>query len=143
MRRIAAFAALCLFAACGPNKAFRVQYPVGKPPQIDPIEKTDKYRLAFVEFDDQGEMFERGQLAQVLDMISEARRDAAKIAAASGKDADTLVVTFVHAWKITLRRNRVTLAVSGTCSPPCRTSSTAPRWESSLAGAASRSPSPV
>jgi|GEM_PF-3097774 len=97
--RLAYLLPLLLAASCTANKAYRVKYPAGKPPAIDPVETASGYRLAFIEFDDQGEMFERGQLTQALDAIAAARRDAAQIAARTGRPAELAVFAFVHGWK--------------------------------------------
>ena len=93
MKIITLAAILALLPACT-NHAFRVHYPPGKPAAVDPPESGElpvkdcdenqqsgagKFRLAFIEFDDQGEMFERRQLINALQMIADAKGEAARI----------------------------------------------------------------
>jgi pimeloyl-ACP methyl ester carboxylesterase len=104
---VPAVIAALLLSACVPNQAWRIHYMPGQPPAIDPplFEQasiadcdshprsgTSAYRLAFVEFDDRGEFFERSQLEQALRLIRQVKETAsAKYPAA--------VVLFVHGWK--------------------------------------------
>lgn len=57
--------------------------------------KARNFRLAIVEFDDQGRCYEREQLDKVSDAIEQMRE--------SGKDA--IVLAFVHGWKHDARSN--------------------------------------
>jgi hypothetical protein len=95
--------AAALLSACVPNRAWRIHYAPGYRPAVDPplfeVVSTNckgpgsaSYRLAFVEFDDRGEFFERDQLNQALRTIREAKEIASK------KDP-AAVVLFVHGWK--------------------------------------------
>lgn len=93
-----------LLSACVPNRAWRIHYSQGHPPAVDPplfevvatnchgIEGSAAYRLAFVEFDDRGELFEREQLDMALKPVRDAKKTATE------KDPVT-VVLFVHGWK--------------------------------------------
>jgi pimeloyl-ACP methyl ester carboxylesterase len=65
--------------------------------QFEPIETNNndpwRYRLAFIEFDDRGEMFKRAQLDRAVREIAKARADA-KV---QGRRA--VLAVFVHGWK--------------------------------------------
>jgi hypothetical protein len=110
MIRLAQLLVIALLAtSCVGNKAYRVTYKPDGSPIIDATksEKLPKkefdccenpelefaYRLAFVEFDDRGEMFARGQLQQVVREIREVKRKAGQ----AGTNA--VVAVFVHGWK--------------------------------------------
>ncbi len=93
-----------VLSGCVPNRAWRVHYTPGQPPAIDPpLFRTvstkchgkyvsSAYHLAFIEFDERGEFFERGQLEQALQLIREAKSQATEASPAT-------VVLFVHGWK--------------------------------------------
>jgi hypothetical protein len=107
----------CAFfcTACVPNKAYRIAYPAGQPAQVNPPlyeQETvsdcgqnsqpgkEPYHLAFIEFDDRGEMFDRRQLANALQMIRDAKAAAAKMPLNSqGLQPQAVVFTFIHGWK--------------------------------------------
>ncbi|MEP6715597.1 MAG: hypothetical protein ABJC09_08475, partial [Terriglobia bacterium] len=106
---VAVFLAALLLTACVPNKAWRIHYTPGQPPAIDPplfeLASTvdcretpapsalpSAYRLAFIEFDDRGEFFDRGQLTQALQTIAEVKGRASASHPAA-------VVLFVHGWQ--------------------------------------------
>jgi hypothetical protein len=126
--------ALCALSGCVPNKAYRVHYDKHGQATVDPVlseeikgrqfdPPTDSrefldtpwpYQLAFIEFDDRGEMFEREQLKQVLKVIQELKnkaaqqtQDARKEAQSKGvacpegdyPDLQPVVAVFVHGWK--------------------------------------------
>ena len=112
MTRFAVLVALaCSAAACVPNKMYRTS---GNPQDPDPSKRyfaeeslttrqiepwqSDQtswpYRLAFVEFDDRGEMFKRAQLNRAVAEILRAREDSRRLNGGSA----TLVL-FVHGWK--------------------------------------------
>lgn len=101
-----------LAAGCVPNKIYRtVDRPTANDPrsfisyeqlttrQFDPTETNDeghppwRYRLAFIEFDDRGEMFKRRQLDRAVEEIAKARADARS----QGRRA--ILALFVHGWK--------------------------------------------
>lgn len=132
--QIALLIALCAVSGCVGNKAYRVHYDKPGPPRVDPVfseeilgrqfdpptdkpeflEKRWPYRLAFIEFDDRGEMFDRKQLEQVLDTIQEIKNSAAQQTQNARKEAQSngvacpkeenpdlqpVVAVFVHGWK--------------------------------------------
>jgi pimeloyl-ACP methyl ester carboxylesterase len=100
--RIVALALLAaLSSSCVANHAYHAAGEVhreeltGK--QFDPLRPdianhVSRYRLSFIEFDDRGELFKRGQLETALKEIDKARMDAAP-------DDHPLVVVFIHGWK--------------------------------------------
>jgi hypothetical protein len=76
--------------------------------EFDPRQRNNRaswpYHLAFVEFDERGELFDRGQLDRALRTITAARDRAADSTAARSRRGDTAavrptVVLFVHGWK--------------------------------------------
>lgn len=63
-------------------------------PSCQPIfypEGERKYYLGFVEFDDFGELYDRGQLNKVMTMIQNAKK--------ASKNNNAIVITFIHGWK--------------------------------------------
>jgi len=102
--RVLAIAALTVFsiAACAPFQQYRTVYPaVCDSPTPAPSEECEKhalqrlptkhgshYLLGFIEFDDQGQLWDRKQMTDVLGAI---QRDAGT--------KEMLVVVFVHGWK--------------------------------------------
>jgi hypothetical protein len=100
--RILALALLAALASnCVANRAYHAAGEVhheeltGK--QFDPLRpdianEVSRYRLSFIEFDDRGELFKRGQLETALKAIDKARTDAAP-------DDHPLVVVYIHGWK--------------------------------------------
>jgi hypothetical protein len=110
MTRLAQLLVLVLLAtSCVKNRAYRVTYKPDGAPVIEQtrVEKLPKkefdccenpelefpYRLAFVEFDDRGELFARGQLQQAVREIRAAKRKA------SETQTDAVIAVFVHGWK--------------------------------------------
>ena len=126
--------ALCAVSGCVPNKAYHVSYDKHGQAVVEPVRSeeilgrqfdppTDRpefldkrwpYRLAFIEFDERGEMFERRQLDQVLTAIQDARNMAAQQSQDARKEAQSnggacadddysplqpVVAVFVHGWK--------------------------------------------
>jgi hypothetical protein len=115
--------ALAVTPACVGNKAYRTQTPVLhetlQTRQFDPTQDDDAewpFTMAFIEFDDRGEMFSRTQLERATAEIAAAKTVAAqqsgeirKRIAAAGLDlcerrpelcvANPVVVVFVHGWK--------------------------------------------
>jgi hypothetical protein len=110
MRRITGFATACRVAAlsvvvvaltaCTPNVAYRTDYKpcVSSQPlaecataALQEYAATDdaelQYALGFVEFDEQGQLYDRGQMQAVLDYVS-------RVAAHD----DLLMTVFVHGW---------------------------------------------
>ncbi|EAR20680.1 alpha/beta hydrolase [Nitrococcus mobilis] len=98
---ITALAILAL-SGCSPLKEYRTVYPAvcvsatQRPSpecaahalQQLPTAKGNHYLLGFIEFDDQGQLWDRKQMADVVD----------KLAGEAGKK-DLLMVVFVHGWK--------------------------------------------
>ncbi|MGB5464932.1 MAG: esterase [Sedimenticolaceae bacterium] len=96
------FAALAV-SACAPHKIYRTDYSlcVSDDPETecashalqanrDTANPDKDYVLALIEFDDQGQLFDRRQMRAVLDHLFEL---------ASPEDQDLLMVVFVHGWK--------------------------------------------
>lgn len=99
-----------LLCGCVANRAWRIHYLPGRPPAIDPTLFADAttsdcrgphapvsgessaYHLSFIEFDDRGEFFERGQLEQALQTIRQVKEEASA-------EYPLAVVLFVHGWK--------------------------------------------
>ncbi len=89
-------------AACAPLTQYRTNYALCATPLpvsetcerhslqrvTDPEHASPGYYLSFVEFDDQGQLFDRRQMQAAVDQLSEV---AAK--------EDLLMVVFVHGWK--------------------------------------------
>jgi pimeloyl-ACP methyl ester carboxylesterase len=69
------------------------EFDPAKAADTNEAEKRWPYRLAFVEFDDRGEMFDRKQLEQAVDAITNAKRDAQSLG------RPPIVAVFVHGWK--------------------------------------------
>jgi pimeloyl-ACP methyl ester carboxylesterase len=100
-------------ASCVPNKAYRIAYPAGKPPQVDPPKfempppedcgqnrgPGKPYTLAFIEFDDRGELFDRRQLTNAVQAIRDAKAAAAGMSPSAGQTPHASVFTFIHGWK--------------------------------------------
>lgn len=93
-------AALCL-GACAPHQIYRPDTTVCTKPDPqrdcqnsalqdyrDPANPDAAYLLGFIEFDDQGQLWSRQQM---LDVVNEVHRRAA--------NSDLLMVAFVHGWK--------------------------------------------
>jgi len=115
--------AALLATGCVGNEAYRLTKPVLHESltsnEIDETVVDDTpwpYKMAFIEFDDRGEMFHRSELSATIAAIESAKRTAAESTArvtamVSGARLDTcqtrpdlcepgpLVVTFVHGWK--------------------------------------------
>ena len=89
-----------ILIGCTPNEAYRTALPAscatancGDAPDTF-IEKHDGYDLAFVEFTERGNVFDRERMNQVLDYVAEqARYDP------SDPDRGVFTVVFVHGWK--------------------------------------------
>ena len=90
-------------SACTPHQIYRTDYSlcVNEKPEANCIahalqayrdieDNAQGYELAFIEFDDQGQLFDRRQMKGVLDHIAEL---------SSREDEDLLIVVFVHGWK--------------------------------------------
>lgn len=100
-RLVPLIVAACICASCVGNKAYRLKQSVFHEElltqQFDPtntgvFDRKWPYDLAFVEFDDRGEMFDRTQLDRA---VQEIRR--VKSAAVAG--VRPVVALFVHGWK--------------------------------------------
>lgn len=101
LTRIAPLLCLLLFAGCAPFKQYRTQYDLCINPgaefspncapnalqQLPSVNGDANYLLGFVEFDDQGQLWDRRQMWAVMD----------KFATASAQQ-DLLMVVFVHGW---------------------------------------------
>lgn len=96
------FAAIAV-SACAPHQIYRTDYSLcvsDKPETKCGSHALQAYRnvanpeqdyvLNFVEFDDQGQLFDRRQMRKVLDHLFEL---------ASPEDENLLIVVFVHGWK--------------------------------------------
>ena len=90
-----------LSSSCVANRSYHAAAEIHREEltgrQFDPLEpaiagKVSRYRLSFIEFDDRGELFKRGQLPTALDEIDKAKRDAAP-------GDHPLIVVFIHGWK--------------------------------------------
>ena len=107
-----ALATALLTTACVPNKLYRPGQQEGGPyrpekdffrheqlqtRQFEPTEVNDAenvwpYRIAFIEFDDRGELFRRAQLTRAVEEI-------ATMKAAVPVGGHSIVALFVHGWK--------------------------------------------
>jgi hypothetical protein len=99
---VAVLLAACLSASCVANRAYRLQQSVySEQLRTEEFDRTNTsalgqswpYRMAFVEFDDQGELFHRPQLDAALGEIARTK------AAARAAGVNPVVVLFVHGWK--------------------------------------------
>lgn len=92
-----------LVSACAPHKMYRTDYSlcVSDEPETacklnalqeyrDAENSEQSYVLGFIEFDDQGQVFDRHQMHKVLEYLNEL---------ASREDESMLTVVFVHGWK--------------------------------------------
>jgi hypothetical protein len=92
------FAGLVLIG-CTPNEAYRTAEPVACAERCDAspdtvIEQHEGYDLAFVEFTERGNVFDRNRMQQVVDYVAErARYDP------SDPDRGVVTIVFVHGWK--------------------------------------------
>jgi hypothetical protein len=90
-----------VFAGCTPHKLYRTdnEICVSSKPEVecqdralqvlkDPARPDAGYLLGFIEFDDQGQVFERKQMDAVLTTLNE-----------QAASQDLLMVVFVHGWK--------------------------------------------
>ena len=105
--RLASVALCCLLSiagamliGCTPNEAYRTALPANcaKPDCGDApdtfIEKHDGYDLAYVEFTERGNVFDRARMKQVVDHVAaQARYDP------SNPDRGVFTIVFVHGWK--------------------------------------------
>ncbi len=99
------------FVSCHvPLQSYRVQHPAIEvpPPSIAPVEAASTKLpekdcvdprspicLAFIEIDDMGELFDKGELDTTLHLI----RQANDLAKTEPGQSDPIVITFVHGWK--------------------------------------------
>ena len=104
IRLLLAAALLLPLMGCQPLQPYRLQHPaieVPPPPlegsaipqattAIDCVAASAPICLAFIEVDDMGELWAKGELDTALSVIRRANTDA---------HADPLVLTFVHGWK--------------------------------------------
>jgi hypothetical protein len=84
MRKILIATLLVGLTACVHNKQYRTPVSV-----FPPIPGETQYTLAFIEFDDMGEFWDRTQMNEALKTIKETKE----------KTGQVIVVTFVHGWK--------------------------------------------
>jgi hypothetical protein len=89
-RYLALFLAVLLFSGCAGNRQYRTNYSIGTNDTSSDNVLIDKpeYLLGFVEFDDQGWMWDRRQLTNVLERITE-----------ENHKQPLLMVVFAHGWK--------------------------------------------
>jgi hypothetical protein len=113
LRFVCAVIGIAICSACVADKQYRVNQSVFREElttrQFDPTESEDpqildmpsRYRLAFIEFNDRGVMFDRRQLDRALEEIAETKREAAARRSAPGgsPDSKAIVAVFVHGWK--------------------------------------------
>lgn len=92
---------LLAITACAPLVQYRTDYALCATPaprtasdcaasalQLVPAGDGAEYTLGFIEFDDQGQLWDRRQMAAVLDHLT-----------TRAADDDQLIVVFVHGWK--------------------------------------------
>ena len=92
---------LLSLSACTSHQIYRKDYSVcisGDPVQecqknalqqiVDPSNESISYMLGFIEFDDQGQLWDRKQMDSVLTRVNE-----------EAGQGEVLIVTFVHGWK--------------------------------------------
>ncbi|MGD8558241.1 MAG: esterase [Gammaproteobacteria bacterium] len=90
-----------LTTACAPHKLYRENTTLCPSPQpdiecpthalqevADPDDPANRFLLGFIEFDDQGQLWNRDQMNAVVTKINE-----------QAADSDVLMVVFVHGWK--------------------------------------------
>jgi hypothetical protein len=95
----AAVALLMMISGCTPHKMYRTEYqvicPSENPKECDryalqqlPNGIGTNYLLGFIEFDDQGQLWDREQMKRVLSALRE-----------KAASQELLIVAFVHGWK--------------------------------------------
>jgi hypothetical protein len=77
-----------------PGGSRRIDRPDPGCNPADPADPAPPVCLAFVEFDEQGELWDRQQPTAALDLVDRAQRRTS-----DGKDKGPVVVTFTHGWK--------------------------------------------
>ncbi len=108
---LTAILVVCGFAGCHlPLQSYRVQHPAIEvtPPPItatptpavnlpekDCVDPKSPICLAFIEVDDMGELFDKGELDTALRII----RQANDLANTEPGQSDPVVITFIHGWK--------------------------------------------
>jgi pimeloyl-ACP methyl ester carboxylesterase len=94
LSRVLAYILLCLtITGCISHRQYRTDYSVceistSNACDSHALQRYDRYLLGFIEFDDQGQLWDRAQAASVIDAIT---REAA--------EKEVLIVVFVHGWK--------------------------------------------
>jgi len=102
IRRLSAIVLVALaLGACAPHKMYRPELApcASKDPEAqcrsnalqayqDPAHPDSAYQLGFIEFDDQGQLFDRRQMDAVVTTLNE-----------NAASTDQLMVVFVHGWK--------------------------------------------
>ena len=81
-------AILALLFGCVSSKQYRTDYESTSNNPQSVIEETNNYTLGFVEFDDQGWLWNRKQIDTVTSRLHE-----------KAKNEGLLIITFVHGWK--------------------------------------------
>lgn len=81
-------AILALLFGCVSSKQYRTNYESTSNNPQSVIEETNNYTLGFVEFDDQGWLWNRKQIDTVTSRLHE-----------KAKNEGLLIITFVHGWK--------------------------------------------
>jgi hypothetical protein len=91
------FAMVTTMIGCAPNAAYRTNFDLtGGDPKTAVIETAPEYRLGFVEFDDQGWLWDTKQKSTVEKMVrQEAGIDGDQPTSPKG----IVLVAFVHGWK--------------------------------------------
>jgi hypothetical protein len=115
-RLVPVLLAVVLCTSCVKNQPYRIAQPTLPKDPSSQVQRL--YSIAFVEFDDMGEFWDRTQLDKALQVIDQANKD-------SGGKA--VVITFIHGWKhnasddsmnvFNFRKSLQALATS-ICTPP-------------------------
>jgi hypothetical protein len=93
IHRTLLFSLLCLVTSCVPNVAYRTQLPPCLPLtpacSVQTVQSTRDIPLAYIEFDDMGQAFKRGQIDAAEKMIQNQNPD----------NGDVVIILFIHGWK--------------------------------------------
>ena len=96
---LALVAAGACLSSCVGNRAYRLRRNASVPGNIESVYRQrpgePEYSIAFIEFDDRGELFNRKQLSNAVTTIREAKRTAFD----RGIHDGAVIVLFVHGWK--------------------------------------------
>src|SRR2546423_2345775 len=96
-RSLSSLALFLLLVGCVENKPYRLagidhveKYYSGQQPWLDQVQVSDNrdYRISFVEFDERGDFWDRGQLRETARVIEND----------TGQNKPVLLVVYVHGW---------------------------------------------